>query len=267
MDENGIEYVQPDDDAAFSRRALIGGIGAAGAVGLAFGVDGVTVVQAAAADRPDAIDPPTPGLVYLPLDAFAFDVADTAPTLYRLYQELTGMQPSAPARDIYASLPIPIGSVVAKINVAYIGQPVIAITRRVFGTQEIVDAMTPVSLPASSASPGTTTVSVNVALTPGATYAVRAFCSAGQSILGMEIGYIPAAQAFVPYAGTSPRALDSRDTTKFAANEERTVDLSSRLIPTARAAVINVTAVDTAGPGFLAAFADGIPYPGNSSVN
>ena len=39
----------------------------------------------------------------------------------------------------------------------------------------------------------------------------------------------------------------------------RTIDLSSKLIATARAAVVNVTATQTAGPGFVAAFADGPP--------
>jgi hypothetical protein len=96
---------------------------------------------------------------------------------------------------------------------------------------------------------------------------MKVFCSAGASILGMEIGYIPPAQAFLPYTGNQPRVFDSRDTTKFCANEERVIDLSSRLIATARAAVVNLTATDTDGPGFLAAFRDGITYPGNSSLN
>ena len=32
----------------------------------------------------------------------------------------------------------------------------------------------------------------------------------------------------MPYTGADPRVFDSRDTTKFGANEERVVDLSSR---------------------------------------
>ena len=65
------------------------------------------------------------------------------------------------------------------------------------------------------------------------------------------------------------RALDTRTTpgSPLDPGDEIVVDLSSRLIATGRAAVINLTATGTAGPGFLAAFSDGIAYPGNSSVN
>jgi hypothetical protein len=78
---------------------------------------------------------------------------------------------------------------------------------------------------------------------------------------------VPAAQAFIPFTGTPARIFDSRDTTRFEPNTERTIDLSSKLISTARAAVLNITATGTAGPGFVAAFADGVAYPGNSTVN
>ncbi len=248
-----------------SRRAMIGGLGAAGAIGLASALTGATPATAAV-DVTEAIEAPTPGLVYLPLDAFAFDVARTSGTPYRLHQILTGMQPSDAPGEIYASLPIPIGSVVKKINVAYVGQPIIAITRRTFGTQTLLDAMTLASLPAGI-NPATATVTVDVPLTPGATYAMKVFCSAGQSIFGMEVGYVPAAQAFIPFAGAQARVFDSRDTTRFSPDEERTIDLSSKLITTARAAVLNITTTATAGPGFVAAFADGVTYPGNSTVN
>ena len=248
-----------------SRRALIGGLGAAGAIGLAGALTGSSPV-AAAGEVSDAIEAPTPGLVYLPLDAFAFDVAGTSSTAYRIHQNTTGVQPNTAPAQLYASLPIPIGSVVKKINVAYIGTPIIAITRRVFGTQTLDDAMTLASLPAGT-NPATSTVTVDVPFTAGATYGIRVFCSAGQSIFGMEVGYVPAAQAFIPFTGSQARVFDSRDTTRFAADEERVIDLSSKLISTARAAVVNVTATQTAGPGFVAAFADGITYPGNSTVN
>lgn len=253
------------DASGLSRRTLIGGLGAAGAIGLAGALGGATPVSAAG-EVADAIEAPTPGLVYLPLDAFAFDVARTASTPHRLYQDLTGMQPSDAPNSIFASLPIPIGSVVKKINVAYIGQPIIAITRRTFGTQTLADAMTLTSLPAQP-NPATTTLTVDVPFTAGATYGMRVFCSAGVSVFGMEIGYVPAAQAFVPFTGSPARIFDSRDTTRFNPDEERTIDLSSKLIATARAAVVNITATQTAGPGFVAAFADGTVYPGNSTVN
>jgi hypothetical protein len=266
-DDTVDETVPADDPEAvgLSRRALIGGLGAAGAIGLAGALSGTAPVTAAS-DVAEVIEPPTPGLVYLPLDAFAFDVARASSTPYRLYQTITGMQPSDAPNEIYASLPIPIGSVVKKINVAYVGQPIIAITRRTFGTQTLSDAMTLTSLP-DATNPATATITVDVPFTAGATYAMKVFCSVGQSVYGMEVGYVPAAQAFIPFIGSDARIFDSRSTTRFDPDEERTIDLSSKSIATARAAVVNITATQTAGPGFLAAFADGITWPGNSTVN
>ncbi len=254
----------------FSRRSLLGGLAfGAGAIGL---VGAATSGRAAAApgDQTEALDPTVAGLVYLPLDAFAFDTAGTAAptTQRRLYQEITGMQPLTPPDRVRASLPIPIGSVVRQINVSYQGQPIISIDRRNFAD----GVFAPVTALLSTAAGGgvkTQSFSTNVELTAGGSYAMEVFCSAGDSILGMTVGYVPPAQAFIPYTGTLPRVLDTRDAgqTKFAANEERVIDLSSRLIATARAAVINLTADATGGGGFLSAYADGIAWPGNSTVN
>lgn len=257
-----------ESDGALSRRTLIGGLGGlgvAGAVGLAAGL-GVVATSPSVALA--AVDPPIDGLVYLPIDAFAFDVAstDTPVTLHRIYQDLTGVQPIVPARQVYASLPIPIGSVVKQINISYQGQPIVWLARRALGSGTLDDLTTPTTT-AAGGGPKSQTFSVDAPITPGATYAVRVFCSAGDSILGVQVGYVPPAQAFIPFTGADPRAFDSRPANKFAANEERVIDLSSKLIPTARAAVINLTATETGGPGFLAAFRDGIAYPGNSSVN
>lgn len=260
-----------DDQLEMSRRSLLGGLGlVAGAASFATFASGkVQAAGNAVPGVPEALAATIPGLVYLPLDAYAFDVASTSGTPRRLYQEVTGMQPEPSSDYIVASLPIPIGSMIKQINVAYQGQPIISITRRTFGSTftEIVPGT---SLMAGGGAK-TQSLAVTAELTAGASYAVRAFCSAGASILGMTIGYIPAAQGFIPYtpasAGQKPRVLDSRQTTKFAKDEERVIDLSAHLIPTARAAVVNLTATETAGPGFLAAFADGIVWPENSSVN
>jgi hypothetical protein len=266
----------PDDSSTgLSRRALLGGIGAAGAIGLATSVGGPSHVMAAGDDVgavPDALEAPVDGLVYLPLDATAFDVATTEGDDYRLYQSNTGMQPQdggtgTEPRYLYASLPIPIGSIIRRINIGYYGQPIISIARRSLTTTDNLQIFGPLTTSGSGSNPRSQTFSTNVTLTAGAAYVVEVFCLAGESVRGVEIGYIPPAQAFVPYTGVSPRALDSRTTTKFGPNEERVIDLSSRLIATARAAVINLTATDTEGPGYLAAFRDGIPHPGNSSLN
>ncbi|MGE0881168.1 MAG: hypothetical protein AB7O61_21170 [Acidimicrobiia bacterium] len=238
------------------------GLGVAGAVP-AFASSGSLTAAAQPLDQ--AVDPVVAGLVYTSLDAFAFDTAQAASTPTRLYQEATGMQPSTAPAYIYAPLPIPIGSIVKQINVCYQVQPIISIGRRSFdGT--FTDLTTPTSL-AAGGGVKSQTLNVTAELTANASYSIKAFCSAGDSILGMTIGYIPPAQAFIPYTGASPRVFDSRTTTKFDVDEERTIDLSSHLIPTARAAVVNVTAAETEGGGFLAAFTDGITWPYNSTVN
>ncbi len=163
---------------------------------------------------------------------------------------------------------MPVGAQLKQINVSYVGQPFVAVTRRVLGEHLDTD-ITPVLSTSAGAGAKSESFAVDAAITGGATHAVRVFCSAGDSILGVEIGFVPAPQAFVPYTGGAPRALDTRNPgfTPFSANEERTLDLSSLLISSGRAAVINVTATETGGPGFVAAFSDGITYPGNSTVN
>lgn len=252
-----------------SRRALIGGITAAGALGLAAGaaLPG-GIVHAAPGDQTEALDPTVAGLVYLPLDAFAFDTAQAAQTPYRLYQDITGMQPSNSSGSIYAALPIPVGAVIRKLDISFQGQPEITVMRRAMdGTLTPLHGMfAPL---AAGGGVKTQTYTLDATITHGATYFVQAACSAGDSVLGMMVGYVPAPQAFIPFTGNNPRALDTREggLTRFAANEERVVNLSSLLIPTARAAVINLTAVDVSGGGFLSAYADGIPWPGNSTVN
>src|SRR5690606_558045 len=113
--------------AELSRRALLGGVAAiAGGAGLATFAGGPSVLAAPGgsagstgsavlvAGAPEALGDTIPGLVYVTLDAFAFDVAGLDPTIRRLYQESppTGMQPVPSGQQLYAPLPIPIGSVV-----------------------------------------------------------------------------------------------------------------------------------------------------------
>jgi hypothetical protein len=248
---------------------MLGGIAAAGAATVA-----ALTTSGSASGAPVAepvLAAPVDGLIYLPVDAFAFDIAGTSNTAYRLYQEITGMQPQPAGTFIYAPLPIPVGSVVKQLNVYYQGQPVVNVKRRDFTANPaaLLDLTTPTTL-AAGGGPKSQTLTLNGALTAGASYCLAAFCSAGDSILGATIGYVPPAQGFVPFVGSTalgPRVLDTRDGAKFAGGEERVVDLSSRLIPTARAAVVNITATDTGGFGFLSAYQDGIGWPGNSTVN
>jgi hypothetical protein len=260
----------PANVPSVSRRALIGGIAAAGAATVA------TLASAGSASGAPAAEPvlaaPVEGLIYLPVDAFAFDVAGVSNTSYRLYQASTGMQPEPPAAFLYAPLPIPVGSVIKQLNVYYQGQPVVNVKHREFTANPaaLVDLTPPTTLAAAGGGPKSQTLTANAALTAGASYSLAVFCSAGDSILGATIGYVPPAQGFVPFVGTAalgPRVLDTRSGAKFAVDEERVIDLSSRLIPSARAAVVNITATGTGGFGFLSAYQDGIAWPGNSTVN
>lgn len=247
-----------------SRRQLLGAAVAAGGFGL---VADTTSIVSASAPRafPEALDDLIPGLGYVSLDAFAFDVAGTSPSSYRLYQDVTGMQPEPPSQHINAALPLPIGAVIRQVNIGYQGQPVVSIARRTLGGT-LADLTPPVSL-AAGGGPKTQSLTVDAELTQGATYSVRAFCSPGDSILGMTIGFVPARRAFVPFAGANPRVLDTRPDGRLDPEEEIVVDLSGHVAPGAQASVFNLTAVNTGGPGFLAVFPEGIAYPGNSSLN
>jgi len=260
------DEIGADDRNQLSRRALIGGLGAAGAAVGLIGLSSGPIARAAGV--PEAISPAITGLTYLGLDAFAFDVAGTNTTQRRIYQTITGVQPLTPPAEIFASLPVPAGSVIKQVNVAYQGQPIVTVMRRPLGTGTH-EELTGLLLTTAGGGPKADTFAVDAPISSGATYAVRAFCSAGDSVLGVEVGYVPPPQAFVPFTGADPRVLDTRlgGNTPFAANEERTVDLSGKLIATGRAAVLNITATATGGPGFLAVFSDAIAYPGNSTVN
>jgi hypothetical protein len=250
-----------------SRRALIGGLTAAGAFGLAAsGALPGGIAHAAPGDQTEALDPTVAGLVYTTFDAAAFFPGNGS----RVYQEspATGTQPLSPPTHILAAMPIPVGAVIRQINVSFQGQPIISIARRDFTTGAFVP-VTDLFNTTAGGGVKTQSFTTDVTFTHGGSYVLRAFCSNGDSILGMSVGYVPAPQAFIPFTGAQPRALDTRESgfTKFGTNEERVIDLSSRLIPTARAAVINLTATETNGGGFLSAYADGISWPGNSSVN
>jgi hypothetical protein len=258
--------------AGISRRSLIGGLGvAAGAASLGSraAVSAPAVLPTSVpqgVEAPADYGPLVRGLVYVPVDALAFDTANVSGIPYRLYQQSTGMQPSSSSGDIYAPVSIPTGAIVKDIRLSFFGRPVVYLARRVMGTQDFATAMSPLLLPAGGGAKAHV-ASVTVEILESHTYSVVVSCNPGDSILGMMIGYIPPAQAFIPFSGLDPRVLDTRSGAKFAPGEVRVVDLSSRLIPTARAAVINLTATATSGAGFLSAFADGIAFPGNSTVN
>lgn len=258
------DVVTSDGSPGLSRRSLLGAAALASGAGLVtFGVP--QVVGAAPNVFPEVLDAPVDGLTYISLDAFAFNVASEAGGQYRIFDDLTGTQPINPNDWINAPLPIPLGSVIKQINISYYGEPIVSVLRRAL-TGARLDIVTPTPL-AAGAGLKTKSLAVNAEVTSAASYAVRVYCATGASILGMTVGYIPPAQAFVPYLGPDPRVFDTRPSSGLGPEQEVTVDLSSRLVSTARAAVINLTATQTGGPGFLSVFRDGIVWPGNSSVN
>ncbi|BAN00737.1 hypothetical protein [Ilumatobacter coccineus] len=271
--KNNHEVPLPDSasNAGLSRRSVLGAAAVLSGASLAALARG-EAVSAGPAALHHAVSPPVDGLSYITLDAFAFHVADTASTTYRLYQELTGMQPQPAPNYLDAPLTIPIGSSVRQLNIGYQGTPVISIARRTL-TGTIANVTTPTTLDGGGGAK-TQTLDVDALLEHDGTYTVRAFCSVGDSVYGMTVGYAPPAAmaaeptpAYVPYTGADPRALDTRTTGKIGPNAEVVVDLSSYVEAAATAAVINVTAVQVTGRGYLAVFRDGIEWPGNASVN
>jgi hypothetical protein len=217
--------------------------------------------------RPEALGTPNPALTYMTLDAFAFFNDSTTGTNQRVYQDNTGVQPLIANTRLSASLPIPTGSAISQLNVAYQGQPIMEIWKRSMTTPVPFGPIFQQSVPLGG---GPSTATFNFAspivVDPATTVSVRFFATAGASVLGVTIGYTPPAQSFIPFTGGAPRVLDTRITGgKLADGEQRIVNLG---FPGARGAVINLTVTETEGNGgFVAVFPAGIPWPGNSSIN
>lgn len=261
-------------EPGLSRRHLIGLGAAVGAAGLASVAAGSpagaaaarpTASGPAAAPFPQALAPAVAGLTYLPIDASAFHTADVNGAQTRLLFDLTGVQPQTPANFIYAPLQIPAGSIVRQVNVSYQTQPITFIDKRPFGSTTIEEVFTTGSPPLGPQAQAAS-FDANVAIDHGASYRLRVFCSAGDSIYGITVGYQPPTQGFVPLSPI-PRPLDTRLAGgKLAPDEERLVNLG--LPAGARGAVLNLTLTETEGTfGFVAAFAGDVAYPGNSSMN
>jgi hypothetical protein len=267
-----------NERAGMSRRTFAGLGAAAGAAAAVATLPGMpaafaggrsaTVVGAQAS--PSALGAVNPALTYLPLDAFAFETDATFDGAGngRVYQELTGVQPITPARYMNASLPVPAGSIIHQLNVAYQGSPIMEIRKRSMLTPVPYAPAFQQTTVVGGGGPQTMTfdLATPVVVEQGETVAVRFFASAGDSVLGVTVGYLPPAQSFLPFTGGTPRVLDTRETGgKLADGEERVIALG---FVGARGAVINLTITETEGNGgFVAVFPSNIPYPGNSSIN
>ena len=255
-----------------SRRAFAAAFGATAAIAALPGIPAVaappSVTPITSDVEPDALGAVNPALTYLMLDAFAFFNDSTFGNTGRIYQDVTGVQPDIAANRLSAALPIPCGSVIYQLNVAYQGQPIMEIWKRSMTAPTPFGPTFQQTTPAGGG--GATTATFNfdppIAIEQGTTASVRFFASAGDSVLGVTVGYLPPTQGFIAFAGATPRILDTRtDGGKLAPNAPRTIALG---FPGARGAVLNVTLTLTEGAsGWVAAFPANITWPGNSSVN
>lgn len=255
-----------------SRRAFAAAAGATTAIAALPGVPALagppSVTPIANGDfEPEALGTVNPALTYVMLDAFAFFNDSTFGTNTRVYQDITGVQPLNANERLSAALPIPCGSTIYQLNVAYQGQPIMEIWKRSMTTPTPYAPVFQQTVPAGGG-PQTTTfnLATPIVVEQGTTVAVRFFATAGASVLGVTVGYTPPTQGFVAFTGATPRILDTRTTGgKLAAGEERTIALG---FPGARGAVLNLTITETEGNGgFVAVFPANIAWPGNSSIN
>jgi hypothetical protein len=221
----------------------------------------------AGASRPQALGAPNPALTYMTLDAFAFFNDSTTGSNQRVYQDNTGVQPLNANERLSASLPIPSGSAIFQLNVAYQGEPIMEIWTRSMTTPVPYGPAFQKTAPLGGG-PQTVTfdLATPIVVEPGSTVAVRFFATAGASVLGVTVGYTPPSLSFIPFTGSNPRVLDTRVSGgKLAGGEERTIGLE---FPGAGGAVLNLTVTETEGNGgYVAVFPAGIPWPGNSSIN
>ncbi|HXJ77929.1 MAG TPA: hypothetical protein VMS64_04520 [Candidatus Methylomirabilis sp.] len=268
-----------DERNLMSRRAFTAAFGAATAalatlpgVPAVAGPPTVTPVSPARVVLPNALGAVNPALTYVMLDGFAF-IPDFIPDgsgltgAGRIYQDITGVQPSAVNNRLSAALPIPCGSTIYELNVAYQHQPIMEIWKRSMTTPTPFGPALQISVPLGSGA-STTTIDVDppIFVEQGSTVSVRFFGTAGDSVYGVTVGYTPPTQAFIPFTGSTPRVLDTRTGGgKLAPGAPLTIALG---FPGARGAVLNVTITQTEGTsGWVAAFPANISWPGNSSVN
>ncbi len=262
---------QPESAGVTRRNLMIGIGGIAGATAAIAALPGSSV---AAAPNPTSLPAPEvlgaikPFLAYIGLDALTFDTYISSGTRGRYFDDLTGVGALTPPDRLAANLPLPAGSVIYQLNVAYLGQPILEIFRRPLATPVPVQMPFQQTLAAGGgAKTQTFELTTPITVQSDSTYTVQYYTAPGATVYGVTIGYLPPTQAFIPFTGTPPRILDTREPSgggKLNANEERTIALG---FPGARGAVINLTVTDTEGAGFVSVNPANIAYPGNSSIN
>jgi hypothetical protein len=264
--------------AGVSRRSVLLGMGVA--VGAAAAVTALPARASAASALaaslpgvPEALGSAIPGLTYIGLDAQAFFPSQPE---HRVGGDidLTGTK-GLNGERIWASLPLPAGSIVHQMNVGYIGSPIAEVSKRLItqpSPSQIPNQVFQKSLPDGGGAPATTTFNFDplVVIERESTYTVSFYIPSmgGAAVFGCSIGYLPPTQGFIPFTGNDPRVLDTRLpgplTGKLGPDQERVVPLG---FAGARSAVLNLTITGTVGAGFVAVFPAGISWPGNSSIN
>jgi len=267
------------DREGVSRRSVLLGLGAAaGAAAAVSAFPGQAsaaggALPAWSSDVPEALGAAISGLSYIGIDAQQFFPSEpgdrVGPDI-----DTTGAKGLNGTR-IWAGLPLPAGSTVHQMNVGYIGQPIAEISKRLItqpNPAQIPNQVFQQTLPPPVAGPFSATLNLStpVVIERESTYTVSFFIPSlgGAGVFGCSIGYLPPTQSFFPFSGPTPRVLDTREpgphTGKLAPGQERLIDLG---FAGARSAVINLTVTETVGGGFVAVFAGGIQWPGNSSIN
>lgn len=265
------------NEGGITRREMMTGLGVgAGALaGIAVGVPLTAVAAPVTAHLPawgsalQDLSTPLANLTYLNIDGAAFHVQNGD----RYLDSLTGVGVGGNATSgwLIAPLSLAAGSVVRQVNIGYVASAdlLIQIVERDFLSASNEAWNDVVSLTAPGGSGGrsaTLDLPSPVTIEHGKSYTLQInIAAAGQSVRGVTVAYVPPTAGFVPFAGSDPRVLDTRNGGgKVGNNGEILVALGNSGV---RGALLNVTVTDTEGLGFAAVFDASINYPGNSSVN
>jgi hypothetical protein len=265
------------EEHGITRREMMGlGLGAGAAAGLVLGAGLPLTAAAAPATNhapawmplPKVLGPTLPNLAYVGIDGIAFHSLQDPGTRYT--DPGTGV--GAAGARLAAPLSLPIGSIVRQINIGYVASAgtdlSLQIFERVFDSAPTTDWQPVATAVGPGADSTGSTVTVNlqapVTIQHGRSYSLQFVTVPGMSIRGVTVGYQPPTATFVPFAGATPRVLDTRGGSKLGFGDEIVVDLGN---PGARGALFNLTVTETENGGFVSAFAADITYPGSSSVN
>jgi hypothetical protein len=270
------EPIELDDltpERAMSRRNLIVGASAA-ALGVSAAMSAGSVVDAA--PRPEVLGASVAGLQYMALDATDFwpDGNYNGGQDPRHIDTLTGAGVSfvGPnnAAQLAASIPLPAGSVIRQISIAYQGTPIINVYAKPLATPTALGQHISLGL-AAGGGDKTQTITLNgsrpqlapIRLVANTSYTLRFYVGIGDGIHAVTIGYTPPLQGFVPITGHQ-RVLDTRSSGgKLLPGQVRTIHAG---VAGARSTMFSLIVLGTEGTGSVACFPANVAYPGNTSI-